>query len=106
MTTVATSYPLRVLVNEEWATRLVQFCEVMADRLAARLAGTSAEEILGFFAEAGLSKIEVEPVSSITFDEDAAGWTGYTDHLSVNELRMCCDLAIAAFDHFGVNSHS
>ena len=55
---LATGYPLRVLVEEEWAARLTQFCEVMADRLAARLACTSAEDILGFFADEGLSKID------------------------------------------------
>ena len=104
--TVATGYPLRMLADKEGTARIMQFCEVMANRLAARLAGISAEVILDFLAGEGLSKIEIDPVSSITFEEDVAGWTGYTDHLSINELQMCCDLAIAAFDRFGVTSHS
>ena len=106
MTTVATGFPMRVLVDKEWSTRLTQFCEVMADRLAARLAGTSAEDILSFFAGEGLKKVEVETVSSITFDEDATGWTGYTSHLSINDLQICCDLAIAAFERFALASHA
>ena len=103
---LATGYPLRMLADEEGTARIMQFCEVMADRLAARLAGISAEVILDFLAGEGLSKIEIEPVSSITFEEDVAGWTGYTDHLSINELQMCCDLAIAAFERFPLASHT
>ena len=104
--TVATGYPLRMLADEEGTARIVQFCETMADRLAARLSGISAEVILNFLAGEGLSKIEIEPVSSITFEEGVAGWTGYTDHLSINALQMCCDLAISAFDRFGMTTHS
>ena len=103
---VATGFPMRVLVDKEWSTRLTQFCEVMADRLASRLAGTSAEDILDFLEGEGLSKIEIEPVSSITFEENVAGWTGYTSHLSINDLQMCCDLAIAAFERFALASHA
>ena len=51
-------------------------------------------------------KIEIESVSSITFDEDSTGWTGYTDNLSINDLQMCCDIAIAAFERFPLASHT
>ena len=37
----ATGYPLRMLADEEGTARIMQFCEAMADRLAARLAGIS-----------------------------------------------------------------
>ena len=92
-------YPLRFrLAEDEWASRLVDAARLMFESPA--FAECSSDEILGFLHGKIASLLEIHLMSSITLDQEPAGWTGYTSHLSINEFGVGCDLAAAAYEHF------
>ena len=92
-------YPLRVrFANDEWATRVLDMARCIVNRPV--FAETSFEDILCFFDAMIPSLIEVHLMSSITFNQDPTGWTGYTDNLVINEFALGCDLTSAAYERF------
>ena len=48
--------------------------------------------------------LDVYLTSRITFEEDPAGWTGYTINLSIDAAAICRDLAASAHDNLGHES--
>ena len=99
-----TKYPLRFRIpDDEWAARVIDMARVVSEHPA--FADCSSESVLSFLQAEIPSLMEVRLASSVTFDEDSAGRTGYTNHLFIIDCGLCCDLAIAAYKHF-VLSHA
>ena len=94
-----TGYPLRVrFADGEWAARLSDAARAIADRPA--FAETTPEVLLSFCEGFVADKIGDYLSSSVTFDDDPAGWTGYTNDLIVDVCALCRDLTAAAYEHF------
>ena len=80
-------YPLRVrLSGDEWATRVLDVARSIVNRPG--FAETSLEDVLRCFEGIMPRLVEVHLTSTITFKQDPAGWTGYTDNLTINELGL------------------
>ena len=94
-----TKYPLRFrFADDEWTSRLVHAARLISDRPA--FAECSFEDIASFLDGKIADLVEVHLMSSVTLDQEATGWAGYTSHLSINEFDLGCDLAAAAYEHF------
>ena len=92
-------YPLRIrFADDEWASRVSDLARLISDRPV--FSECSLESILCFLEPSIPRLVGMHLTSRITFDRDATGWAGYTDNLSINELGMGCDLALAAYEHF------
>ena len=82
-------YSLRFrFAEDEWASRLVDVARLMFERPA--FAECAPEDILGFMHGKIASLVEIHLMSSITFDRDSAGWTGYTSNLAIDNLALGC----------------
>ena len=92
-------YPLRFrFADDEWASRIVDAARFISDRPV--FAECSFEDILSFLYGNIASLVEIHLMSSVTLDQEPAGWAGYTSHLSINEFSLGCNLAAAAYEHF------
>ena len=97
------SEPLRLRFPEnEWMPRVAEFCRAVADRYVLRfgLSEDAAIDILDFLSREVTELISLHLRSSITFEEDPAGGTGYTQCFSLGENAICCDLAASAYERF------
>ena len=93
------SYPLRFRQSDsEWAARIVDAARAIFDRPA--FTECSKESISDFLEREIPHLLDMHLTSRTVFEEDATGWTGYTSYLSVNEVGLGCDLAIAAYERF------
>ncbi len=97
------SEPVRLRFPEnEWMPRVAEFCRAVADRYVLRfgLSEDAAIDILDFLSREVTELISLHLRSSITFEEDPAGGTGYTQCFSLDENAICCDLAASAYERF------
>ena len=92
-------HPLRFRhTDDKWATRVMEAGRTVLARPA--FAGCSAAERENFLSVMICDLIDTHLTSSLTFEEDPAGWTGYTDYQSFDGFAFGCDLAAAAYEHF------
>ena len=97
------SEPLRLrFPDNEWMSRVSEFCRVVADRYVLRfgLSEDAAIDILEFLSREVIELISLHSSSSITFEGDPAGGAGYTQCFSIDEAAICCDLAASAYERF------
>ena len=108
--------PLRFLglADNEVTTRVIKFIAKFAADEANRHLGFHSPNF-GDLSVDGITKllydfllgllpeiIEVHTTYRITFEDDPAGWTGYTCLVSVNEFNACRDLRKAANERFAL----
>ncbi len=92
-------YPLRFRQpDSEWSARIVEAARAIFDRPA--FTECSKESISDFLEREIPHLLDMHLTSRTVFEEDTTGWTGYTSYLSVNEVGVDCDLAIAAYEQF------
>lgn len=95
--------PLRLrFAEDEWASRVSRFIVSVAERYTLRpeFKHLSVPDIIEYLAPLVPKMLEPHITSDIVFEEDVAGWTGYTAHSSINDSDLCADLAAAAYEHF------
>ena len=69
-------YPLRFrFADDEWVSRLIDAARLISDRPV--FAECSFEDILSFLYGKIASLVEMHLMSSITLDQEPAGWAGY-----------------------------
>ena len=70
-------YPLRFrFADDEWTSRLIHAARLISDRPA--FAECSFEDIASLLDGKIAGLVEIDLMSSTTFDQESAGWTGYT----------------------------
>ena len=93
--------PIFLSSESEWATRVLRFCETLAERYSRRPEfSATSEDILEYLISLIPDKLQMHPAGFLAVEMRSTLGAGHTLHFSVLEDDLYCDLAASALQEF------